>query len=125
MFSVVITTRLIALAAREIVTDIGNYHSVRVNTFWSSQFIEAWCQVFRCDELRSVLANITTVEQQFPTCAGNDVDLSRTYVPVNADTHGDKLHDAAATRVIQGMALWFALIIHVFGCEAYVSLFRK
>ncbi|KAK0186322.1 hypothetical protein F5146DRAFT_936235 [Armillaria mellea] len=33
MFSVVITTRLIALAAREIVTDIGNYHSVRVNTF--------------------------------------------------------------------------------------------
>ncbi|PBK81311.1 hypothetical protein ARMGADRAFT_785071 [Armillaria gallica] len=108
IFSVVITTRLIVLAAREIVTDIGNYHSV-----------------FRCDELRSVLTNITTVELQFPACAGNDVDLSRTFVPVNADTHGDKLHDIAATRVVQGMALWFALIIHVFGCEAYVSPFQR
>ncbi|KAK0470929.1 hypothetical protein IW261DRAFT_1672081, partial [Armillaria novae-zelandiae] len=105
MFSVVITTRLIALAAREIVTDIGSYHSV-----------------FRCDELRSVLTNISAVELQFPTCAGNDVDLSGTFVSVNADTHSDKLHDAAATRVVQGMALWFALIIHVVGCEAYLQM---
>ncbi|KAK0493519.1 hypothetical protein EDD18DRAFT_1078340, partial [Armillaria luteobubalina] len=106
MFSVVITTRLIVLAAREIVSDIGSYHSV-----------------FRCDELRSVLTNISAVEVQFPACAaGGDVDLSQTFVTVSADTHSDKLHDVAATRVVQGMALWFALIIHIVGCEAYLQM---
>ncbi|KAK0451324.1 uncharacterized protein EV420DRAFT_1274136, partial [Desarmillaria tabescens] len=105
IFSVAITARLITLAARQIVTDIGNYHSV-----------------FRCDELRSVLTNITSIQLLFPTCAGDGVDLSSTYVPVYADARGDALHSIAATRVVQGMALWFALIIHIFGCEAYLQM---
>ncbi len=124
IFSVVITTQLITKSARQIVTHIGNYYSVGAKTFWSSQFIKPY-QVFRCDDLRTVLTNITAVEQQFPTCAGDGADLSNTYVPVLADAHADKLHKIAATRVVQGMALWFALFIHVFGCEAYASTFQN
>ncbi|PBK64884.1 hypothetical protein ARMSODRAFT_1087744 [Armillaria solidipes] len=108
IFSVVITTQLITKAARQIVTDIGNYYTV-----------------FQCDDLRTVLTNITAVEQQYPACAGDGVDLSSTYVPVLANAHGDKLHKIAATRVVQGMALWFALFIHIFGCEAYASTFQN
>ncbi|KAF9029708.1 hypothetical protein BDZ89DRAFT_947656, partial [Hymenopellis radicata] len=102
IFSVGITTRLIVLCARQIVTDIGNYYSL-----------------FRCEELMSVI-NLNEVRDRYPACVADGVDISATFVPVLADARSDALGFGSATRVTQGMALWFALITHILGVEAYL-----
>lgn len=67
-----------------------------------------------------VLTNTSEVAKRFPGCI--NVDISATWVPVLADARSDDLGFGSATRVTQGMALWFAMMTHILGCEAYVRL---
>ncbi|KAK0493489.1 hypothetical protein EDD18DRAFT_1405117, partial [Armillaria luteobubalina] len=103
IFSCAITTRVIVVIARLVVTAIGNYHAV-----------------FRCDELLSVQTDISTVSQQYPSCVAQGVDLSKTYVAVTADAKSDSLGFGSSIRVTQGMALWYAILMHVALGEVYV-----
>ncbi len=72
----------------------------------------------------SVLTNLNEVRSRFPACVADGVDISATFVPVLADARRDDLGYGSATRVTQGMALWFALITHLLGVEAYVSIIK-
>ncbi|KAK7046116.1 hypothetical protein VNI00_007119 [Paramarasmius palmivorus] len=104
-FSVVITGRLAALAARKIVSEIGSYYSL-----------------WRCDEILFVLQDLATLTQSFPQCpvSGASLLVPSLYVPVHASTSEGKLGTASAARVTQGMVLWVATLIHVIGVEIYI-----
>ncbi|KIY66416.1 hypothetical protein CYLTODRAFT_355035, partial [Cylindrobasidium torrendii FP15055 ss-10] len=105
-FCVAITTRLIVLAAREIVTDIGNYHSI-----------------FRCDNIIAELPDLAALAARFPQCISNSTsfDPSTVWVAVRANSRsGDRLEYGSCYRVAQGMGLWFALLMHALGGEAYL-----
>ncbi|KAG7441505.1 uncharacterized protein BT62DRAFT_937018 [Guyanagaster necrorhizus] len=105
IFSCAITTRIIVVVARLVVTDIGNYHAI-----------------FRCDDLLSVLTDLSTVSQQYPSCVADGVDISKTYVAVVADARGGSLGFGSSTRVTQGMALWYAMLTHGVMCEIYLHM---
>ncbi|KAK0199663.1 hypothetical protein DFS33DRAFT_1267378, partial [Desarmillaria ectypa] len=105
IFSCAITTRIIVVIARLIVTAIGTYHAI-----------------FRCDELLSVLTDLSEVSQRYPSCVPDGVDLSRTYVAVAANAKGDSLQFGSSIRVTQGMALWYAILMHVAMCEIYLHM---
>ncbi|KAJ4001871.1 hypothetical protein F5050DRAFT_1146571 [Lentinula boryana] len=102
-FSVVISARLIMLASRLIVSNIGTYYSL-----------------WRCDEVFFIVKDENTLIQQFPQCSSSTPSDNGLYVPVHASIYGGKLGTAAAVRVVQGMALWVATIIHMALVEAYI-----
>ncbi|KAF9261100.1 hypothetical protein L218DRAFT_961788 [Marasmius fiardii PR-910] len=104
-FSVVISARIIGLAAQAIVTDIGSYYSL-----------------WRCDEVLFVLKDIPTLLSAYPQCSTSTSTLTNPmlYVPVHASDNEGKLGLASAVRATQGMALWIATLIHVVGCEIYL-----
>ncbi|KAF8826953.1 hypothetical protein HHX47_DHR5000573 [Lentinula edodes] len=86
-FSVVITARLIMLASRLIISNIGTYYSL-----------------WRCDEVFFVLQDEDTLVQRFAQCASSTPSDNGLYVPVHASVHEGKLGTASAVRVVQGMA---------------------
>ncbi|KAJ3736574.1 hypothetical protein DFJ43DRAFT_632085 [Lentinula guzmanii] len=102
-FSVVISARLIMLSARLIVSHIGTYYSL-----------------WRCDEVFFIVKDENTLIQQFPQCSSSTPSDNGLYVPVHASIYEGKLGTAAAVRVVQGMALWIATIIHMALVEAYI-----
>ncbi|KAJ3779001.1 hypothetical protein FB446DRAFT_711779 [Lentinula raphanica] len=102
-FSVVITARLIMMAARLIISNIGTYYSL-----------------WRCDEVFFVLKDANALVQQFPQCSSSDPSNNGLYVAVHASIYEGKLGLAAAVRVVQGMALWIATIIHMALVEIYI-----
>ncbi|KIK51614.1 hypothetical protein GYMLUDRAFT_181213 [Collybiopsis luxurians FD-317 M1] len=104
-FSVIISARLIMLAARLIVTEIGTYYSL-----------------WRCDEVFFVLQDKDTLLQMFPQCASENPNENGLYVPVHASVHEGNLGLASAVRVVQGMTLWVATIIHMALVEIYVRI---
>ncbi|KAF9261104.1 hypothetical protein L218DRAFT_543957 [Marasmius fiardii PR-910] len=104
-FSVVISARVIGLAAQAIVTDIGSYYSL-----------------WRCDEVLFVLKDIPTLLLSYPQCSNSTSNLTNPtlYVPVHASDNEGKLGHASAVRATQGMVIWIATLIHVAGCEIYL-----
>ncbi|KIK67900.1 hypothetical protein GYMLUDRAFT_36703 [Collybiopsis luxurians FD-317 M1] len=103
-FSAIISARLIMLAARQIVTDIGTYYSL-----------------WRCDEVFFVLQDENNLRQMFPQCASTNPSDNGLYVPVHASVHEGNLGIASAVRVVQGMSLWVATIIHMALVEVYIQ----
>lgn len=121
-----ITIRLIALAARPIVNDIGTYHAVRHSlSFILTQpliRIILTLQLWRCDELIHLVNSVSVVSSDYPLCTQVGVDPSTVYVAVLAKTGAGDLHFASVVRVVFGMALWIGILIHALGIEVYVSV---
>jgi len=102
-FCAVITARIIAAIGKEIITAMGS-----------------WYSVWRCDQILYVLKSDETFRAQFPQClTGND--LSKNFAVVLASMKGGKLMKASATRVMAGMAVWLATVIHGLGIEIYIQ----
>ncbi|KAJ7186750.1 hypothetical protein C8R46DRAFT_279162 [Mycena filopes] len=99
-FAAVITARLTALAARQIITNIGTYYSI-----------------WRCDEVLNLLANATS----FPECTAPGVNPSSVWTAVHASVHDGPLFAASSVRAVQGMALWVAMLLHITGVEVYIN----
>jgi hypothetical protein len=102
-FSAIISARLIMLAARLIVTEIGTYYSL-----------------WRCDEVLYVLKDENVLLQMFPQCTSPTPTDNGLYVAVHASVHEGPLGTAAAVRVVQGMSLWLATILHMALVETYI-----
>lgn len=66
-----------------------------------------------------VLGSATAVTERFPLCTAETWDTVR--VAVHASVNEGKLGVGSASRVVQGMSLWFATLIHGVGVELYVS----
>jgi len=99
-----ITARLTALAARHIISDVGTYYAT-----------------WRCDQLLYVMTDFYTVNQLYPQCvepAG--VDAKQVYVSVHAAVKGNGLNYGSTVRLVFGMALWVATVIHIIGVEIYI-----
>jgi len=103
-FAVVITARVIMLAAREIITIIGTYYSI-----------------WRCDEIIALLADPQTIQSSFPQCVAEGVNPSSLWVAVHASTRDGPLYTASAVRATNGMALWIATLMHIVGVEYYIN----
>ncbi|KAJ7714083.1 hypothetical protein B0H16DRAFT_1809089, partial [Mycena metata] len=99
-FATVITARLIMLAARQIITDIGTYYSI-----------------WRCDEIMTLLSNTTA----FPECTAPGVNPASVWTAVHASTHDGPLYSSSSVRAVEGMALWVAMLIHIAGVEVYIN----
>lgn len=56
----------------------------------------------------------------FPQCSSPTPHDNGIYVPVHASVYEGPLGTASSVRVVQGMTLWIALIIHMALCETYV-----
>jgi len=102
-FSVIISARLIMLASRLIVTEIGSYYSL-----------------WRCDEVFFILKNETELVSMFSQCNSTTPNENGRVVPVHASVHEGPLGTASAVRTVQGMTLWIATIIHVIAVEVYI-----
>ena len=68
------------------------------------------------------MTDVNTVEQLYPECARHDVNLSETYVAVQASVKGNGLNYGSTVRLTFGMALWVAIVIHTIGVEVYVRM---
>lgn len=68
-----------------------------------------------------MLKDEATLVQRFAQCASSTPSDNGLYVPVHASVHEGKLGTASAVRVVQGMALWVATIIHMALVEVYVG----
>ncbi|KAJ6510422.1 hypothetical protein C8R45DRAFT_964053 [Mycena sanguinolenta] len=90
-FAAVITSRLLMLAAREIVTDIGTYYSI-----------------WRCDEIINLLADPNAVQSSFPQCVAAGVNPASIWLAVHASTRDGPLYVASAVRATMG-TLFFSL----------------
>ncbi|KAJ7579761.1 hypothetical protein C8J56DRAFT_1016245 [Mycena floridula] len=103
-FGAAISGRLIMLAARDIISNIGTYHSI-----------------WRCDEMLFLFTDTVTAQEQYPQCFGPGVDTSKVSITVLASLNGTVLNEASAMRVTMGMGLWVAIILHIIGTEIYIQ----
>ncbi|QRV87523.1 hypothetical protein RhiJN_15541 [Ceratobasidium sp. AG-Ba] len=98
----VITARIITLMARAIISAIGTYYAM-----------------WRCDEITFLIQDSSVIKESFPVCV-NATRPKRTFVPVHASIHEDPINFGSTYRVVFGMALWLAILIHLAGTELYV-----
>ncbi|KAG8745785.1 hypothetical protein FRC10_007047 [Ceratobasidium sp. 414] len=100
-----ITGRILAITARTIISVSAPYYAV-----WT------------CDEVTFLLGDPSAVASKFPACAlSPGDDPTGIYVPVHASVYGDPINFGSSQRVSFGMALWFAILVHVIAVEIYVS----
>ncbi|KAJ7629390.1 hypothetical protein DFH06DRAFT_1272749 [Mycena polygramma] len=104
-FAAVISSRLIMLAAREIITIIGTYYSI-----------------WRCDEILNLLPDPQAVQSSFPQCVAPGVNTASVWLAVHASSRDGPLYTASAVRATMGMALWIATLIHIVGVEIYINM---
>ncbi|KAJ7159836.1 hypothetical protein C8R43DRAFT_1124205 [Mycena crocata] len=104
-FAVAITARLIMLASREIISQIGTYYSI-----------------WRCDEIFDLLGDLQARQELYPQCVAAGVNPAAVWVAVHATTQDNSslLFAASSARAVQGMALWIATLIHIVGVEHYI-----
>jgi len=100
-FATIITARLIMLAARQIISNIGTYYSI-----------------WRCDEIINLLVDPTAIQSAFPQCV--IVNPASLWVAVHASMNDGPLYVASAVRATNGMALWIGTLIHIVGVEYYI-----
>jgi len=103
LLGVAITMRFIILSANEIVTDIGSYYAL-----------------WRCDELLFVSSGNLTA---YPSClaaqkAGES--LAHVQVAIHASIREGRINKASMRRLISGMVIWVAFLIHIVGTEVYI-----
>ncbi|KDQ13810.1 hypothetical protein BOTBODRAFT_110881 [Botryobasidium botryosum FD-172 SS1] len=101
-----ITTRIIALIAREIVGMIGSYFDV-----WT------------CDELaflQSTGQGVPDFLNAYPQCGDTTVNPSTIHVPIQASTKAYPVNYGTSVRLTFGMGLWIAIVLHVIGVEIYI-----
>lgn len=58
----------------------------------------------------------------FPQCVAAGSNAENVYFAIRAEWSNYPFGFASSVRVTFGMALWTAMIIHIFGVEIYVSL---
>jgi len=97
-----ITTRLISLAARRIISDLGNYYAI-----------------WRCDQLLFVMTDAKTVQQLYPQCTSG-ANLTDVFVAVHASVKENRLTNSSAIRLTFAMSLWIAILIHIVVVEIYI-----
>jgi len=108
LLGVIISARLIMLATRAILTDIGTYYAL-----------------FSCDEIRFLTGSSLT---EYPACAAalaNNTTLTSVYVAIHASMNEKGLNANAAIRLSFPVGLWMALVIHIVGVELYIHLTEK
>jgi hypothetical protein len=76
--------------------------------------------VWRCDQIIYTLNNLDAAQASYPQCFTGEP--SKTFAAVFATTREGSLGMASAARVVLGMALWTATVLHILGVEIYVSL---
>lgn len=109
--SSVITTRIVAIIAREVLSAAGGYYEL-----WS------------CTELEFLQQNgqgVTNFDASYPICAVNPVlngfsPVPPPFVPVLVKIGSYPASYGSAVRATFGMALWISLVIHVLGIEVYL-----
>ncbi|KAG8691283.1 hypothetical protein FRC09_011667 [Ceratobasidium sp. 395] len=100
----VITARIIAIMARAIISAIGTYYAM-----------------WRCDEITFLIEDPNVIQQSFPVCV-NATRPKRTFVPVHASIHEAPINLGSTYRIVFGMTLWLAILIHLAGTELYIYL---
>jgi len=101
-----ITTRIISLISREIISVIGSYYDV-----WT------------CAELaflQSTGKGVPDFLQAYPQCGDTTVDPSTVHVAIQANTNAFPVNFGTSVRLTFGMGLWISLVIHVIGVEIYI-----
>ncbi|KAL0575725.1 hypothetical protein V5O48_006238 [Marasmius crinis-equi] len=105
-FAIVITGRVIMLAASAIITIIGTYYSL-----------------WQCDEVLFTMHDqVNSFTQNFPTCSlsGSTLTNPATTVAVHCSVHDGAFGAASCYRATHGMGLWIAAILHILGVEIYL-----
>ncbi|KAJ8085537.1 hypothetical protein PM082_004355 [Marasmius tenuissimus] len=104
-FSIVITGRLIMLAANSIISTIGTYFSL-----------------WQCDEVLFVLNDSGALQQKFAACSisGGVLTDPTLIVPVHCSVNEGALGIAACNRATHGMGLWIGALLHTVGVEIYL-----
>ncbi|KAG8952317.1 Multifunctional pyrimidine synthesis protein CAD [Tulasnella sp. 424] len=111
--SSVITTRIIAIIAREIFSHVGGYYEL-----WS------------CSELEFLQQNgqgVPNFDASYPICSarpgqGNFSPVPPPFAPVLVKMRSYPVSYGSAVRATFGMALWISLVIHVIGVEIYFDI---
>lgn len=103
----VITARIITIMARAVISAIGTYYAM-----------------WRCDEITFLLKDPSKIQAEFPVCV-NATRPKRTFVPVHASIHEAPINFGSSYRVVFGMTLWLAILIHLAGTELYIYLTRS
>ncbi|KAG8721991.1 hypothetical protein FRC08_008087 [Ceratobasidium sp. 394] len=103
----VITARIITIMARAVISAIGTYYAM-----------------WRCDEITFLLDDPSAVQESFPVCV-NATRPKRTFVPVHASIHEAPINFGSTYRIVFGMTLWLAILIHLAGTELYIYLTKS
>ncbi|KAF8326528.1 uncharacterized protein EI90DRAFT_3127739 [Cantharellus anzutake] len=114
LLGVVITARIIMLAARRIISDIGTYYADILDL-----------QLFSCAE---ILALAPSTLSQYPSCTVAQQSgqfLGSVFVGVHASVNEEPINYGAAFRLAMAAGLWIAFILHVCGIELYIHLSEK
>ncbi|KAF8343000.1 uncharacterized protein EI90DRAFT_3031025 [Cantharellus anzutake] len=107
MLGVIVSGRVIMLAARAIITNIGTFYAL-----------------FNCEEIQALIHSVSS----YPACVAAqqaNTNFSSVYVGIHASMHGDKVNRGAVARLASPVGLWTALIIHIIGVEIYIRLTEK
>ncbi|KAK1229316.1 hypothetical protein PQX77_007634 [Marasmius sp. AFHP31] len=104
-FSIVITGRLVMLAANSIISTIGTYYSL-----------------WQCDEVLFVLNDTGALQHSAPACSisGGVLTDPKLTVPVHCSVREGALGIAACNRATHGMGLWIGALLHTVGVEIYL-----
>jgi len=107
LLGVVVSARVIMVAARAIITDIGTYYTL-----------------FNCDEILFLMGSIS----QYPACVAAQragTSLNSVNLGVHASMKEAIINESAAIRLAFRVGLWTALVIHICGVELYIHLTEK
>ncbi|KAG8894795.1 hypothetical protein FRC01_012746, partial [Tulasnella sp. 417] len=107
----VITTRIVMIIAREILSQAGGYYEL-----WS------------CSELEFLQQNgqgVPNFTASYPICGATPArngfsPVPPPFAPVLVKMRSDPASYGSAVRATFGMALWVSLVIHVIGVEIYI-----
>jgi hypothetical protein len=107
LLGVIISARIIMLAARAIISDIGTFY-----------------ELFSCEEILYLTASVS----KYPSCVAAQqagTSLDSVYVGIKASMGEAKINAGAAVRLAFPLGLWTALVIHIIGVELYIHLTEK
>jgi len=107
LLGVVISARIIMLATRAIISDIGTFY-----------------ELFSCNEILYLTGSVS----KYPSCVAAQqagTSLDSVSVGIKASMGEEKINIGAAARLAFPVGLWTALLIHTIGIELYIHLTEK